>query len=268
MRVRNNTGSAGWRWVRAGMRTFWRQPLAMSGLFFMFMVLASLLSWVPVLGTALTMALVPAATLGLMAATREAEQGRFPMPLVLATAFRGGPGRTQGMLLLGGLYALAALAVMGAAQLFAGGLPVAPAPEATEAGAEAVGQALSRPGLWAAMLLYLPVSLAFWHAPALVFWHGVKPVKSLFFSLVACWGNKGALLIFVLGWVGVIGGVFVLLGLLGAVLGSAQALQMVVYPTVLFVMSMFHTSLWFTVRDSFEFDEPVDRPTAPDAGTA
>jgi hypothetical protein len=36
------------------------------------------------------------------------------------------------------------------------------------------------------MALYLPISLLFWHAPALVHWHGISPVKSLFFSLVAC----------------------------------------------------------------------------------
>ena len=33
------------------------------------------------------------ATLGLMAATREAQQGRFPMPSTLVSAFRGGSAR-------------------------------------------------------------------------------------------------------------------------------------------------------------------------------
>jgi len=265
MRLQHNPAAAGWRWVRVGVRTFWRQPLAMSGLFFMFMVLASLLSWVPILGSALAMALVPAATLGLMAATREAEQGRFPMPTVLATAFRGGPDRTRAMLALGGLYALALLLVMLVASLFAGDLPAAPTPDTPEASAEAMGAALGRPGLWLALLLYTPISLAFWHAPALVFWHGVKPVQSLFFSLVACWGNKGALLVFMLGWMGVIGAVFLVLGLLGSVFGGQQALQLVLYPMVLFLASMFHTSLWFTVRDSFQVGsaEPADTAAPP-----
>ena len=40
-----------------------------------------------------------------------------------------------------------------------------------------------------ALLLHLPLFLMFWHAPALVHWHGVAPVKSLFFSVVACLRN-------------------------------------------------------------------------------
>ena len=37
----------GLQWVLQGMRTFWKQPLAMSGLFFLFMALVSLVSMVP-----------------------------------------------------------------------------------------------------------------------------------------------------------------------------------------------------------------------------
>ena len=62
----------GFTWVKLGMKTFLRQPLAMAGLFFMFMAVVSLLSVVPVIGTAISLALVPAATVGLMAASREA----------------------------------------------------------------------------------------------------------------------------------------------------------------------------------------------------
>ena len=72
-------------WVRLGMKTFWRQPLAMAGLFFMYMASVTVLSLVPMLGIGLSLVLLPAATLGLMAATREAANGKFPMPTVLAS---------------------------------------------------------------------------------------------------------------------------------------------------------------------------------------
>jgi hypothetical protein len=264
MRLHVNPATTGWLWVKAGVRTFWRQPLAMSGLFFMFMVVVSLLSMLPMVGTAVAMALVPAATLGLMAATREADQGRFPMPSVLVTAFRGGPARRQAMLVLGGLYAVSLLLVITVSSLFMGDIP-APVPDGTEVSAEAMSAAMNRPGVWIAMLLYLPVMMAFWHAPPLVFWHGVMPAKSLFFSLVACWGNKGALLVFTLGWVCVFIVVGVALGALGSLLGGPQAMQVVLYPIVLFMASMFHTSLWFTFRDSFRFDDVLPAAEAPTA---
>ena len=37
-------------WVRLGIQTFWRQPIAMSGLFFMFMAVMSLSSLLPFAG--------------------------------------------------------------------------------------------------------------------------------------------------------------------------------------------------------------------------
>ena len=48
-------------WVRQGMRTFFRQPLALAGLFFMFMAAVSVASIVPVVGSMIALALLPAA---------------------------------------------------------------------------------------------------------------------------------------------------------------------------------------------------------------
>src|SRR5690606_13712673 len=106
---------------------------------------------------------------------------------------------------------------------------------------------------------------AFWHAPALVYRHGVAPAKSLFFSLLACWGNKGAMLVFIAGWAAVFMLTGLALSLIGSLFGGAQVLSVVVYPMVLIMASMFHTSLWFTFRDSFRFDDAVLPPAAPGA---
>jgi len=239
-------------WVRQGVRTFWRQPLAMGGLFFMFMGLVSVLSAIPLLGPALALALVPAATLGLIAASREAEAGRFPMPLTLVTAFRQGPKATQAMLVLGGIYATAMLALMLLGALLAGEPPTG-ADSAVDA-EQALRQAFSGSAMGWLLILYAPVMAAFWHAPALVHWHGVSPGKSLFFSLMACWANKGAMLVFMLGWVGVFAAVGLGLSVLVPLLGGQAVLQMVLYPLVLLMAAMFHTAIWFSFRDSFISD--------------
>lgn len=255
----------GLQWVKLGAKTFFRQPLAMAGLFFMFMATVSVLSLVPVVGTLLSLALVPAATLGLMAATREAHQGRFPMPSTLVSAFRGGPAKTRSMLVLGAMYAAGLMLVFGVGALFA--TEAAPVDVAgAEVSPEMVRSLFSRQGLGAAMVLYLPLLMAFWHAPALVHWHGVSPLKSLFFSFLACWSNKGAMLLYTLGWVGVFMLVGVLMSLLGALLGGAGALNLVLYPAVLLMASMFHTSIWFSFRDSFVTDDgaPPDALPAPE----
>lgn len=255
----------GLAWVRLGVRTFLRQPLALGGLFFMFMGTVSVLSAVPLIGPALALVLVPAATLGMMAASREAEAGRFPMQLTLVAAFREGPQRTKAMLALGGGYAGVILLLMLLAALLAGGGEAAPALNDGEVTPEAVRAAFSGGEVWLMLLLYLPVLAAFWHAPALVHWHGVSPVKSLFFSLLACWANKGAMLVFMAGWVAVFAAVGLVLSLLASLLGSATAMQVVLYPLVLLMAAMFHTSIWFTFRDSFLDEEAPPHTTTGDS---
>jgi hypothetical protein len=253
MKLHTVPARTGLLWVKQGMRTFSRQPLAMAGQFFMFMAVVSVLSVVPVLGMAIALALVPAATLGLMAASREADAGRFPMPVQLISAFRAGPERMRAMLMLGAAYAGALLVLMAVAALLSAG-EAAPAAGA-EVTPEALQAAIAGPSLWVMLLLYLPVLAAFWHAPALVHWHGVSPVKSLFFSLMACWANKGAMLVFMAGWMGVFMLAGLVMSLLGGLLGSAEALQVIMYPLVLLLASMFHTSIWFTFRDSFATED-------------
>jgi hypothetical protein len=256
----------GLQWVQLGAKTFFRQPLAMAGLFFMFMATVSVLSLVPVVGTLLSLVLVPAATLGLMAATREAQQGRFPMPSTLVSAFRGGSAKTRSMLVLGAMYAAGLMLVFGVGALFA--TEAAPAVDAAgaEVSPEMVRNLFASTSLWVTMALCLPLFMAFWHAPALVHWHGVSPLKSLFFSFLACWSNKGAMLLYMVGWFGVFMLVSLLMSLLGVVLGGAGALNLVLYPMALLMASMFQTSIWFSFRDSFVTDDgsPPDALPAPE----
>lgn len=249
MHLNQLSAGHGWVWVKQGLRVFFKQPLAMAGLFFMFMMGISLLAVIPLVGTFLAVALVPAGTLGLMAASREADAGRFPMPVTLLTAFREGSERSKAMWLLGGLYAAVLLVVMLVSSLL---LPTEAlqALQGDQVDPEKVRETLMGPGLLAVALLYVPMLAAFWHAPPLVHWHGVAPVKALFFSWLACWRNKGAMLVFGLGWLGI----FLLAGLLTSLVAGLlgpQALAIVTYPMVLLLAAMFNASLYFTFRDSF-----------------
>ncbi len=180
-------------WVRQGIQTFWRQPIAMSGLFFMFMAVMSISSLLPVVGSVIALMLLPAATLGLMAAAREASLGKFPLPTVLVSAWRAGQQRKREMVILGLMYAGGFLAIMGLSSLFDGG---------TFARLYLVGGTFTREtvldsgfqtAMWVSTLLYLPLSALFWHAPALVHWHSQPAVKTVFFRPVACPGNWRAM---------------------------------------------------------------------------
>jgi hypothetical protein len=109
--------------------------------------------------------------------------------------------------------------------------------------------------------LYIPVSLLFWHAPALVHWYGVSPVKSLFFSAVACLRNAMALLMFALGWSAVVFAASLLIGVVAVLTGNPQIAATALMPLGLIVTAMFSTSLYFTFRDSFVPDAEPQPPS-------
>jgi hypothetical protein len=227
-------------WVRLGLQTFLRQPLALTGLFFMYMVAVMLVAQIPIVGPIVGGMLVPAATLGLMAASAEAAKGRFPMPSVLLSAFRAGRQRASAMLILGIIYAAGSIAATELASLLAGGrsIAVSDGPEIDPVTIMALG-------------LHTPLFLMFWHAPALVHWHGVSPAKSLFFSAVACLRNFPALLVFGLTWMALFVTTGTLFGLIGGMIGGAEGARAVMTPVALIAAAMFSASVYFTFRDSF-----------------
>lgn len=248
-------------WVRLGLRTFVRQPLGMGSLFFGFVILISLPSIIPVAGFLIALALVPAGTVGVMAGAERAQAGKFPAPSLLFAAWRQGSAQTRSMLLLGVLYAAAIVAAIAASALVDGGQFARLYLGRTELTQELASDPAFRGAMWVTLLLYLPISLAFWHAPALVHWYAVPPLKSIFFSVVAVLRNAGAFLLYGALWLtlSVTAGVLVLF--LTALTGSPALLAVGFFPVGLLVAAMFFTSIWFTFRDSF-LAEPQD-PAAP-----
>ncbi len=252
MKLNMLAARTGMVWIKLGVQTFFKQPLALAGLFFMFMAVMTVVSQVPFIGLAIAMALLPAATLGLMAATREAINGRFPMPGVLLAGFRAGRLQARAMLILGGLYAVGFLGAMAASTLIDGG----DFARVYLGGATPTREMMMEPAfqgaMWVFIGLHLPLSLLFWHAPALVYWHGLTPLKSVFFSFVACLRNFWAYAVFGLMWLALLVLVVVCITTIAALLGNDSIAADLLFPALLLVATMFFTSLYFTFRDTFE----------------
>jgi hypothetical protein len=251
----------GLTWVKAGFKTYLGQPLALSGLFFMFIALLAVASMVPFIGAALALGLLPAATLGLMAATQEAAKGKFPMPTILISAFRANQQQARSMVVLGVLYALGFLAVMGITALVDGGQFAKMYFLGGKLTPELLGKRDFQLAVWVSMALYLPLSLLFWHAPALVHWHGVPPVKSLFFSAMACYKNFGALTVFGLVWMGVFFAAIFVVSLAALVLGTPSFAAVAMMPLALMLFAVFFSSVYFTFVDSFSAPDPGAVPS-------
>ena len=243
----------GLQWVRSGMRLFARQPLALAVLFLFMQLVSSVLAVVPIVGVVVALVLTPVLLAGMVAGAHEAAQGRPARAGLLFAGLRQGKPRTVAMLLLGVFFAVACVLVMGAASLFDDGA----APGAEAADAKITQETLMRDGvpgwLWLTLALTVPLLLVFSNAAALVYWYGVTPAKSLFFSLVAGLRNAGAFVVFLLGWCMVFIAAGVAVGVVATVLalvlgGDSQASALLtvglVAGAMLVIASMFFASIY------------------------
>ncbi len=264
MKLRIVPASRGLNWMRQGLQVLKRQPMNFMGLIGMLIGGALLLASLPVLGPLLVLVAMPVLWMGFMLATRRAVHGERVTPGVLIEAIRGPEAPRKAFAQLGFAYIAAVQVVMLLAALLGPGSEALS--EAMEAMQESTDMVISpvvmEDILWR-MALLLPVSLVFWHTPALVLWGRLPVSKALFFSAVATWRNLGAFMVYGLSWLGAL----VVLGLLDRLLISAIPVPMLAnalaFSCALALAAAFYASLYFTTVDCFE---PVDTPsdTVPD----
>jgi hypothetical protein len=118
--------------------------------------------------------------------------------------------------------------------------------------------------LWQFMLT-IPVSLIFWHTPALTYWAKLPLGKALFFSTIASWRNLGAFILFGAGWLGVAVALILFNTLLGSLLGAPMLMNVLVTVGAMWMASAFYASLYFSVVDCFEPDEAFGSTPLPPA---
>ena len=243
MQINILPAGAGLSWLREGMRLFGRQPIGLPAMVVLYLMMLIVPALLPVIGIAISGVLAPFASVGLLGACRDVAEGRMPTPLAFSQPFRPTPARAQ-MLQLGIINAILLLVVATLAAL------LGPEP----AGGEAP-QSLHEvplPALLLQVLLYLPVMALMWFAPVLTGWHGIAPAKAMFGSVVACWRNLGAMLVF-----GVAAGVLTLgvsvtaVMLLTSLISSRDVLSIVMAPLALVLMTIVQASLYPMYRAVF-----------------
>jgi len=240
----------GIQWVKLGVQTFFRQPLGLTGLVFMYGAVYALLAAIPIVGVVALAVLTPAATLGMFVATERVSNGSFPMPSVFLSGFRAGPQCSRAMLVLGAIHVGVLVLLLGALTVFFPGAPI----EVIEATGSTPARIQVSPLLFITFALQVPLLVLFAFAPALVFWHGVAPVKSLFFSAIAFWRNLRAFFVYAAAWVLLLSGLMLLLLLVSA--GNRMVMVQFLAPFSLVFLGMLFTSLYFSFRDSFVAPPP------------
>lgn len=191
--------SAGWYWISQGYLLFRRQPLPLfTWMMFLTMLGMLALNLAPV-GPPLAQFFVPFLTVMTLSGCRALASGMPAHPAAWIQPLRQ-PGVPARLLAVGGLqFGLILLAAMLAFMPFADTLTLELERAIQEENMTPFLDALQMPSIIFGVL-YAGVSALFWFTPLLVAWHQLPVTRAIFFSLIACWRNKWAFLIYAAAW--------------------------------------------------------------------
>ncbi len=238
----------GARWLAEGWRLFRVAPLGWLALVFAYWLIVTLISVVPLVGVATASLLVPAFSVGFMAAARAASRRG---PVELGLLFDGFRHHLKSQIVLGAVY-LGCIVLLLAATAIPDGGELAGWMLAGRRPAEEVLQSEDfLAALTFAAALYAPVLMMFWFAPPLAAWHATAPVKALFFSFFACLMNWRAFLAY--GAVTLAVALLLPLALLSLLLllSLKVAAMSLVFPLLLVLLPTLFASFYASYRDIF-----------------
>jgi len=257
--------SRGLGWVRAGIGEFFHHPWIYSGLFVAFMGLATVVTVLGVFGEVLMLTGLPLLSLAYMMATAASLSGHRPgFGVVLAPWRLLAVPKRRALLSVCLAYALSNLVVLQLCELIDHGALEAFMDAVANGGTDAdkLAQLAQAPGVTAGAFARLIgtslLSLPFWYAPALVVWSDQGVGQALFSSALALWRNRGALLVYALGWLAAMMLAALFMGAITLLMGLNSAAGIVVLPMALVLTCAFYVSLFFMFRDSF-----ASPPAAP-----
>jgi hypothetical protein len=241
----------GVRWLAEGWRMFRVAPLGWLALVFGYWLAMTILSLLPLAGVGIASLLVPAFSVGFMAASRAAARNQPVELAMLAAGFRE---RLPAQLVLGGVYLASLALVIGGSALADDGMLARWLLTGRGPAEEEAADAGFYGALAVAAALYAPVMAMFWFAPVLVAWHAMPPAQALFYSFFASLMNWRAFLAYGAA-VALVMLVLPTLLLLAMVLASGGALRLapmaLVLPLALVMLPTLFASFYASYRDVF-----------------
>ena len=241
----------GVRWLAEGWRMFRVAPLGWFALVFGYWLVMTILSLLPLVGVGVASMLVPAFSVGFMAASRAAAHNQPVELAMLAAGFRE---RLPAQLVLGGVYLASLALVIGGSALADDGMLARWLLTGRGPAEEEAADAGFYGALAVAAALYAPVMAMFWFAPVLVAWHAMPPAQALFYSFFASLMNWRAFLAYGAA-VALVMFVLPTLLLLAMVLASGGAMRLapmaLVLPLALIMLPTLFASFYASYRDVF-----------------
>lgn len=223
MHARRLPASHGVLWLVASFRLFRANPPLLASLTMAYIFLAIVVNALPHIGPFIVPLALPAVIVVIANGCRAIERGRGISMIAMSHGLKT---HRIDLVRLGGLHLLGAIVILFVSTLVEGGQFSLSGPNRAISDEEMVGF-MAR-----LFVIAIPVIAAFWFAPLLTGWDGVAPLKSVFFSFVACWRNWRAFLVYGLAAVTV---AIVLPGLVQIV---ASAISKALYEALLVALKL------------------------------
>ena len=239
MEARQVKAGNAWSWIVGGFGLFRQNPVIWIALFFIYLLVAMVLSIVPLVGPIVLNLLAPVFMAGFMLGCRALEMDE---ELEINHLFAGFKTNTAQLVTVGGIYLVGAIVIVGIVFIFFGADTMSslfsghmaegrPPVDPAEAGAV--------PALALLIILgaMLPLIMAYWFAPALVLFHDMKAVDAMKLSFFACLRNIMPFMVY-----GVISAMLLVLAMIPLGLGL-----LIMIPTMT-------ASLYVSYKDIFNID--------------
>lgn len=200
MEPRAVSAGHGWAWIVQGYRLFRKSPAIWLALLILLFFTAKVLLRVPLAGIAFVL-LMPLFIAGLMEGCRALERGQPLEPAHLFAGFRRNAAplvTIGGVSLVGNIGVMMIVTSLGGEAIAALGKTLAQGGQMTAQVAQET-QALVRTvtrALLVGTLVSLPLLMAMWYAPLLVYFNDQGPVSAMKASFLACLKNLGAMLVY------------------------------------------------------------------------
>ncbi len=199
VQIRSVAAARGWRWIAEGCALFRKSPLMWVMITLGLFCALKLILLIPFIGVVAMLAM-PIVLVGLMEGCRALDTGNELKPAYLLSGFvrnTAALATLGGIFLLGNLLILLIISKLGGESLMQV-LKFTSEQKVTPENVEVIRDAVSKATLsiligWA---LSVPLTMACWFAPLLVYLHDMKPWAAMRISLSACVRNMSPFLIY------------------------------------------------------------------------
>ncbi len=199
VQVRSVAAGRGWRWIAEGIALFQKSPLMWLMITLGLFVAYKLILFIPVVGVAAIL-MMPIVLVGLMEGCRALDLGRPLKPAYLLSGFTH---NTAALATLGAVYLAGNLLIVLVIAQLAGDsltqvLQFMAKEKVTPENIHLIREAVSKAtvAVLVGWLLSIPLVMASWFSPLLVYLHDMKIAQAMLLSLRACIHNMMPFLIY------------------------------------------------------------------------